>query len=85
MRRFFLVRDIDESGCSGTGIVAQGTEFDSGRAVMEWLVPPCSLNIFASVEELITVHGHCGKSRVEFIDPNKQNLVSNGVLIPCHS
>ncbi len=85
MRRFFLIRDIDESGCSGTGVVAQGMQFDSGRAVMEWLVPPCSLNIFASVEELISVHGHCGKSRVEFIDDHWESQVVNGALIPCQS
>jgi hypothetical protein len=85
MRRFFLVREIDESGCSGTGIVAQGMEFDSGRAVMEWLVPPCSLNIFASVDELVSVHGHCGKSKVQFIDDLRETQTVNGARISCQS
>jgi hypothetical protein len=85
MRRFFLVRDIDESGCSGTGLVAQGLEFDSGRAVMEWLVPPCSINIFESVEELISVHGHSGKSRVQFVDNHKEAHAVNGALKTCQS
>ena len=83
MRRFFLVRDVDESGCSGTGLVAQGLEFDSGRAVMEWLVPPCSLNIFASVEELVSIHGHCGKSKVKYVDDLREIQAVNGAHIPC--
>ncbi len=85
MRRFFLVRDIDESGCSGTGLVAQGLEFDSGRAVMEWLVPPCSINIFDSVEELVSVHGHSGKSRVQFVDDHKETNALNGAQESCRS
>ncbi len=83
MRRFFLVRDVDETGCSGTGLVAQGLELDSGRAVMEWLVPPCSINIFGSVEELITVHGHSGKSKVQFIDDRQESLTGDGVPTLC--
>ena len=85
MRRFFLVRDIDESGCSGTGLVAQGLEFDSGRAVMEWLVPPCSINIFDTVEELVSVHGHSGKSRVQFVDDHNESLTVNGAQESCQS
>ena len=36
-RRFRLVREEDESGVSGTGVVAVGVEFPSGAVVFEWL------------------------------------------------
>ncbi len=34
MRRFQLNRIVDESGVSGTGVVAQGVEFDNGFCAM---------------------------------------------------
>lgn len=72
MRRFHLVRDVDVSGCSGTGIVAQGVQFPSGTCVMEWKpgkVDVCSLGTYRSAFELLAVHGHNGASRLEWIDP----------------
>jgi hypothetical protein len=36
-RRFQLIRYEDESGVSGTGVVAVGVEFPSGYVQMEWL------------------------------------------------
>ena len=66
-RHFQLVRDVDESGVSGTGIVAEGYQFPTGRVVIEWRVRPFAIGIFSSVEELLQVHGHGGKTRVEFL------------------
>ncbi len=63
-RRFLLVRSEDESGVSGVGIVAEGVQFQSGRVVMEWQVAPYSIGIYGSIEEVIEVHGHGGKTRV---------------------
>jgi hypothetical protein len=65
--RFLLIRDVDETGVSGTGIVAMGFQFPTGRVVIEWLVKPFALGIFSSLQELIEVHGHEGKTRVKFI------------------
>ena len=64
---FLLIRDVDETGVSGTGVVAIGFQFPTGRVVIEWLVTPFALGIFSSLKELKDVHGHGGKTRVEFI------------------
>lgn len=66
-QRFKLMRDADDSGVSGTGIVAEGFQFPSGKVVIEWLVTPFAIGIYPSINDLILVHGHGGKTRVEFI------------------
>lgn len=35
-RRFHLVRDDDETGISGTGVVAEGIEFSNGMCAACW-------------------------------------------------
>lgn len=40
MRVFELERLEDVSGISGTGIVAQGVEFDNGKVCIAWGLPP---------------------------------------------
>lgn len=65
-KHFFLIRDVDETGVSGTGKVAEGYMLPTGRVVIEWLVAPFAIGIFSSLPELIQVHGHGGKTRVEF-------------------
>lgn len=68
MRRFNLVRDEDASGVSGTGNVAQGIEFDDGTAAMRWLTNTASTALYASITDVVMIHGHEGRTRVEFID-----------------
>jgi hypothetical protein len=70
VRRFELHRDVDETGISGTGIVAEGVEFTSGVVCLQWLSEwPTSIvwhdRGLASVE---AVHGHNGKTRIVMID-----------------
>lgn len=36
MRRFLLERLIDETGASGTGIVAEGVVWSDGTATLKW-------------------------------------------------
>ncbi len=67
IKSFLLIRDVDETGVSGTGIVAHGVIFRSGRVVMEWLRPPCSIGMYGSMQEMIQIHGHGGKTQVQFI------------------
>jgi hypothetical protein len=69
-RRFQLVRDVDVTGVSGTGVVAEGVEFSSGVVALTWLSAWPTSVVFhdrgmASVE---AVHGHGGATRVEFLD-----------------
>ena len=37
---FHLVRDVDETGVSGTGTVARGVEMANGSCLMQWTVSP---------------------------------------------
>ena len=37
IRRFDLIREEDESGVSGTGVVAVGIEFPNGYVELQWL------------------------------------------------
>jgi len=68
MRRFLLVRDEDISGMSGTGHVAQGVEFWDGACVIRWMTEVRSTGIYNNVEEVEYVHGHEGRTRIEWID-----------------
>lgn len=67
MKNFLLVRNEDETGVSGVGIVAEGVILPSGKAIIEWLVSPYSMGVYGSLEELIYVHGHHGKTFVKFV------------------
>lgn len=68
MRRFNLVRNEDESGVSGTGLVAQGIQFDTGACAMAWLTSVSSIAIYSSIDDVIHIHGHGGKTIVEWVD-----------------
>lgn len=68
MRRFELVRIEDESGISGTGVVAQGIEFDDGYCAMRWLTATTSTAIYNTADDLLKIHGHGGKTVMEFVD-----------------
>jgi hypothetical protein len=68
MRMFSLVRHEDETGVSGTGIVAQGVRFASGKCAMCWLTDTSSVAVYDSMEDLIKIHGHNGKTEVMWHD-----------------
>jgi len=62
LRRFLLLRREDPTGVSGTGIVAEGALLSDGRCVLHWLGEVGSINIYRNDEEMMEVHGHCGKT-----------------------
>ena len=68
MRRFVLIRAEDLTGVSGTGEVAEGTVFSSGLAVIHWLREPYAMGVYQSLEDVISVHGHEGRTQLQFID-----------------
>tara|TARA_R110002096_G_scaffold406595_1_gene604915 strand:- start:643 stop:915 length:273 start_codon:yes stop_codon:yes gene_type:complete len=70
MRRFRVKRVEDESGVSGTGLVAEGVEFDDGFVAMRWLSNKASVTIFANIKHLKDLHGHGGKTKVVWVDPD---------------
>lgn len=63
-----MVRNEDESGVSGTGVVAYGVEFPNGQCVMYWLTAYSSIAIYPTAQELISIHGHGGKTTLRWID-----------------
>jgi hypothetical protein len=67
-RRFNLVRHEDETGVSGTGIVAQGVQFSGGKVAMRWTTDTSSTTFFDSIKDVEAVHGHDGKTEVVWVD-----------------
>ena len=68
MRRFILRRSEDVSGTSGTGVVAEGVEFSNGQVAIHWISQLESVNIYANVKVLDTLHGHDNRTVIEWID-----------------
>lgn len=64
MKTFELHRIEDETGISGTGIVAQGVEFDDKTCALRWLTDCKSTSFYASMRDVETIHGHGGKTKV---------------------
>ncbi len=62
MNNFHLQRLEDETGVSGTGIVAEGVQFSSGECVLVWLTGACSIGIYDSIESVDKMHGHGGRT-----------------------
>jgi hypothetical protein len=68
MRTFWLIREEDETGVSGTGAIAQGLEFDDGTVCLRWMVGDHrSTVIWESIASVEAIHGHDGKTKVEFL------------------
>jgi len=93
-RRFHLVRNEDATGVSGTGVVARGLEFPNGYCLMQWIVPPAqSVAIYQNINDLILIHGHNGKTVVEYVGddeastPEVQHLgvVAESTVVALHS
>lgn len=71
MRRFLLVRKEDVSGVSGTGNVAEGVEFHDGQCVLSWFGQHHTIEVSPGVETIIAIHGHEGRTWIEYIDPKE--------------
>jgi hypothetical protein len=69
VRRFHLVRDVDETGVSGTGIVAEGVAYNRrGHAALYWRTKHSSACFYKSMEVVEAIHGHGGKTRIVYCD-----------------
>lgn len=70
---YWWVRDLDETGMSGTGPVAQVAVFEDGCAVLRWLKHRNSAGVastvfYETVEQLVHVHGH-GSKKTGHLEP----------------
>lgn len=78
-RRFELIRHEDNTGTSGTGVVAVGVEYPDGAVHMQWrndqnpdletrsngcAFKPAPDGIEATEE----IHGHGGRTEVRYLD-----------------
>ncbi|WP_254536825.1 hypothetical protein [Halomarina litorea] len=65
-RKFALYRSEDETGVSGTGIVAYGVQFPppNGKCVVAWTTDVGSLNIYDNIREVQEIHGHEGGTEI---------------------
>lgn len=68
MRPFLLIRDEDETGISGTGVVAEGVQFRDGRVVIRWQTRNAhhSTVVWDDIDSVLAIHGHNGKTRVRW-------------------
>lgn len=67
-RRFYLYRQIDDTGISGRGIVAHGIEFLDGSVVIRWLGDKPSTVFWHSIADAMKVHGHGGHTVAVYLD-----------------
>ena len=67
MRLFKLQRKVDCSGVSGTGVVAEGVEFDDGQVVLRWLTAHASTGVYKNWEDVEWVHGHQGATEIVWL------------------
>ena len=68
MRRFVLNRSEDATGTSGTGVVAEGVQFSNGQVVIHWISQLEAINVYANTMVLEKLHGHGGRTTVEWLD-----------------
>lgn len=67
-RRFYLEREVDVTGVSGTGVVAYGVAFPDGTCVVRWMGERRSTVVWPSIEDVEAIHGHGGATRVVWVD-----------------
>ncbi len=70
MKRFELHREIDETGVSGIGVVAEGAVFTDGTVAMRWMTQWPTSVVFhdRGIEAVEHVHGHNGKTKIVWLD-----------------
>ena len=67
--RFRLNRTADPTGVSGNGTVALGVEWPDGTVTIRWQSGRPSTIMWDSLDDALGVHGHDGRTRVEWLDP----------------
>lgn len=67
-RRFRLERDVDVTGASGTGHVADGVLWPDGTVTVRWRGERNSTVNWDRLEDAEAVHGHGGATRIVWLD-----------------
>lgn len=71
MRGFTLHRMDDETGVSGTGVVAWGVVWPDKSVSMRWVSATPSFLSYQCIEHVQAVHGHHGKTIIIWDEDNK--------------
>lgn len=76
IRRFQLHRDEDETGISGTGVVAEGALFSDGMVVLRWTTQWPTSTVFhdRGMDAVKHIHGHNGKTRIVWLDEEDDDV-----------
>ncbi len=80
IKEFYLERNVDVSGTSGTGVVARGVQLPSGKCVLEWLTFHSSVAMYQTLDDIVHIHGHNGATKLMIGSPktklkNKEHKV----------
>jgi hypothetical protein len=67
-RRFVFLRDQDETGISGIGLVVMGVLYPDGRCHYRWMTEHQTDQMADSLDKLEIIHGHNGRTRIVFLD-----------------
>jgi hypothetical protein len=67
-KQFRLVRESDESGVSGEGHVVDGIVWADGTVSLRWRTHHRSTSSYDSIDAVKAIHGHGGKTRVEWVE-----------------
>lgn len=74
-RTFHLIRHTDVSGISGTGVVAEGALWSSGKVALHWPGYPSSTAVWSGLDELLAAHGHDGETTIEWLDGEEAPVI----------
>jgi hypothetical protein len=67
-RCFQLVRHVDVSGVSGTGVVAEGVEWSDGTVTLHWGGRYPTTTVWQDgIDALLTIHGHNGATTIRWL------------------
>ena len=67
-RRFVFLRDEDETGVSGTGLVVEGVQYSDNHCDYRWMTEHQTSQSADNLDIIIAIHGHNGRTRIVFID-----------------
>jgi hypothetical protein len=73
-RRFALARHVDYTGVSGVGVVAFGMVFSDGHVVLRWCSSHPATSTWASLEDMLAIHGHGEDTSIQWIDAPAREL-----------
>lgn len=73
-RRFYLQRDVDTTGVSGTGIVADGVVWPDNSVSVRWRGERPSIVFWTDFTDVLAIHGHGGNTKVVWLDPSNESM-----------